>query len=140
MNQEKLEDLYIRSLDVPLSAVETELFLDALHKNPDQAKELAKHKKIRELLKAREAATFGPYFAARLVHRIQNTGVVIDRQIFSFFRKFQLAAVGVVVALIVLNIVLTEKITIKSILGIETTAPTEEVVSFDFFETLNSDI
>ena len=143
MNQEKLEDLYIRSLDAPLDAKEKEQFLDALHKNAEQAKELAKHKKVRELLKASEPATFGPYFVARLVHKIQNSGVVIDRQIFSFFRKFQLAAVGVVVALIVLNVVMTDKVSIKAILGVESTVPAtpaEEIVSFDFFETLNNDL
>ena len=141
MNQQELEDVFIRSLDVPMSAEEKEQFLNNLTSNAALAKELAKHKKIRELIRANEPATFGPYFANKLVLKIQNTGVVIDRQVFAFFKKFQLAALGVVVALLILNVAFAEHTTIKAILGFENTTDTEEeIASFDFYETLTNDL
>jgi hypothetical protein len=63
--------------------------------------------------------------------------------LFSFFKKFQLAALGAIVVLLILNILFTEQISIKSILGLDRTdAPTTEetVVSFDFFKTLNENL
>src|SRR5690348_9220575 len=105
MKPEELEAIFIRSLDAPLSTKELDEFLAALKQHPLLAKELEEHNSIREILKAKEPATFGPYFASKLMTKIQNTGVVIDRQLFSFFKKFQLAAMGVVVALLVLDVV-----------------------------------
>lgn len=143
MNQQELEDLYIRSLDLPMTAEEKEKFLKELHVYPELAKQLSQHKKVRDLLIVKTPASFGPYFAAKLMHKIENTGVVIDRQLFSFFKKFQLAALGAIVVLLILNILFTEQISVKSILGIDRaiTPTTEEtVVSFDFFKTLNENL
>ncbi len=141
MNLQELEDLYIRSLDVPLRTEEKELMERELQRDPGLAKVLEQHSTIRMLIRAKETATFGPYFAAKVIHKIQNTGHVIDQQIFSFFKKFQLAAVGVIMALIVLNIIFAEQPSIPSILGLETTVTTEEeIFSFDFLETLNDSL
>jgi hypothetical protein len=143
MNQQELEDLYIRSLDMPMTNEEKEKFLKELHAHPDLAKRLSQHKKVRDLLIVKTPASFGPYFAAKLMNKIENTGIVIDRQLFSFFKKFQLAALGAIVVLLILNILFTEQISIKSILGLDRTeAPTTEetVVSFDFFKTLNENL
>lgn len=139
MNKQELEDLYIRSLDVPMSADEKDRFMKDLHNHPDVARELANHKKVREFLQPTEAATFGPFFASKIIYKIKNTGVVIDRQLFSFFKKFQLAAAGVVVALLILNIVFSDEVSVSTVFGLnETTIPDEEIVSFDFSETLNT--
>jgi hypothetical protein len=140
MNKQETEDLYILSLDQKLTPADEERLLLALKEHPDWARSLTQHKTARELLRASSPATFGPYFTAKLIHKIQNTGVVIDRQIFGMFKKFQLAAVGIVVALLILNVALSEQGGWKSVLGIEedTSTPPEQQVPFDFYETLNN--
>ena len=143
MNKQELEDLYILSLDEKLSSTGLEQFMKTLKEHPDWARSLAQHKKARELLRAHSPATFGPSFASALVHKIQNTGIVMDRQIFGTFKKFQLAALGVVVALLILNMMFSEQRSWKSVLGIEdngitTPAPNEQEVPFDFSQTLNN--
>ncbi len=140
MNKQETEDLYILSLDQKLAPADEERLLTALREHPDWARSLLQHKTAREFLRASSPATFGPYFTAKLIHKIQNTGVVIDRQLFGMFKKFQLAAVGVVVALLILNVALAEQGSWKSVLGIEedTSTPLEQQVPFDFYETLNN--
>ncbi|HEX5168220.1 MAG TPA: hypothetical protein VFW11_03545 [Cyclobacteriaceae bacterium] len=141
MNHQELEDLYIRSLDIPMNNAEKEKFLGEMRQHPDLAKQLAMHNKIRDVIRSRETATFGPNFASRLVLKILNSGIVIDRQIFSFFKRFQLAALGIVVALLILNAWLAEESSLKSILGFERTVEQEdEIMSFDFSEILNKDL
>lgn len=140
MNKQETEDLYILSLDQKLAPADEERLLTALREHPDWARSHLQHKTAREFLRASSPATFGPYFTAKLIHKIQNTGVVIDRQLFGMFKKFQLAAVGIVVALLILNVALAEQGSWKSVLGIEedTTTPVEQQVPFDFYETLNN--
>lgn len=139
MNKQETEDLYILSLDQPLAPADEDRLQTALQEHPDWARSLAHHRTARELLRASSPATFGPYFASKLMHKLQNTGAVIDRQLFGIFRKFQLAAIGVVVALLILNVALSEQSGWKSVLGIEkdTSTPPEQQVPFDFYETLN---
>ncbi|AYB29112.1 hypothetical protein [Chryseolinea soli] len=139
MNKQETEDLYILSLDQKLAPADEDRLLTALREHPDWARSLAQYKTTRDVLRASSPATFGPYFASRLMHKLQNTGAVIDRQLFGMFKKFQLAAVGVVVALLILNVALSEQSSWKSVLGIEeeTSTPPEQQVPFDFYETLN---
>jgi hypothetical protein len=137
MTPQKLEELLIRSLDVPLNEADQLELVKALESDPLIAKRLEQHRIIRETLKRKEPATFGPYFTAKLIHRIQNTGVVVDHQLFVFFKKFQLAAIGVVVALLVANMIFSEQKNLPTILGIEQPTSTDEViVSFDYSQSL----
>ncbi len=141
MTPHEIEDLFIRSLDVPMSTSEKESFLLALQSSGKLSKTLSDHKRIRETARTSSPATFGYYFASKLIARIENTGVVIDRQIFSFFKKYQLAAAGVIVALLILNTVFADQLSVGSIFGLESTTTTsDEIVSFDFYESLNNDL
>ena len=138
MTPQEIEDFFIRSLDVPMNPEEKEIFLKELQGNTQLAKHLSYHKQIRELVRATQPASFGPYFANKLILKIQNTGVVIERQIFAFFKKYQLIAAGIIIALLMLNVVLSEQQTVSSIFGLEdTTTPVDEIVSFDLYKTLN---
>ncbi|HEY8934992.1 MAG TPA: hypothetical protein VIM65_07210 [Cyclobacteriaceae bacterium] len=139
MSPQEIEDIFIRSLDVPVKQDEKENFLKMLNENPALAEQLEDYKKMRELIHADEQATFGPFFAAKVIHKIQNTGVVIDRQIFTFFKKFQLAALGVIVAVLILNVWLADQGTLTSILGLDNNTSGEDyqIASFDFYDTLN---
>lgn len=141
MTPQEIEDLYIRSFDEPMNAEEKELLLKALKANAGVATDLSHYKKIREVLLRHTPATFGPYFSRKIVTKIQNVGIQIDRQILAFFKKYQLAMVGVVIALLALNAVFADQLTLQSLFGLEdTTTQTEEIVSFDFNEILNNDL
>jgi len=140
MTPQEIEDLYIRSFDEPMNAEEKELLLKALKANPGVATDLSNYKKIREVLTKTNPSTFGTYFSKKVISKIQNVGIQIDRQIIAFFKKYQLAAVGVVIALLALNAVFADQLNLQSLFGLEDTTQTEEIVSFDFNEILNTDL
>ena len=141
MTVQEIEDLYIRSFDETMSSGDKDKLLNALRANPGLATELSEYKKIRDVSLRKKPASFGPYFAVKLVAKIQNVGIQIDRQIFAFFKKFQLAAVGVVIALLALNVIFADELNLKSLFGLEDSLnTTEEIVSFDFYEMLNNDL
>lgn len=141
MTPQEIEDLYIRSFDDPISSEGKELLLKALRTNTGIATDLSHYKKIREMLLRKEPASFGPYFAKKVIAKLQNMGIQIDRQILAFFKKYQLVAVGVVIALLALNAVFADQLSLQSLFGFENTANTaDEIVSFDFSKTLNTDL
>lgn len=141
MNKAEIEDLYIRSLDVPLSKQESEVLSKELAEDAELREQLLRYNTLRETLRSKIPATYGPYFASKLINKIQDTSVVIDHFIFSFFKRFQLAAVGLVVALFVLNVMLSDQSDLRSILGLNATIPSdEETLSFDFFQTINESL
>ena len=141
MTPQEIEDLYIRSFDEPMSIEEKEMLMKALKANAGVATDLSRYKTIREVAARKTPATFGPFFARKVVTKIQNVGIQIDRQIIAFFKKYQLAVVGVVIALLALNAVFADQLNLQSLFGLEdTTTQTEEIVSFDFNEILNNDL
>jgi len=141
MTPQEIEELYLRSFDEPMNSREQELLLQAMETNSGVATQLAPYKKIREVLQRESPATFGPYFSRKIIAKIQNVGIQIDRQILAFFKKYQLAAVGIVIALLALNAVFADQLDLTSLFGLEdTTTTTDEIVSFDFYETLNNDL
>jgi len=142
MTPQEIEDLYIRSFDEPMTAEEKDLLLKALKSNPGVATDLSNYKKIREVLEKKNPSTFGPFFSRKVITKIQNVGVQIDRQIIAFFKKYQLVAMGVVIALLALNAVFADQLDLQSMFGLEetTTPTTDDIISFDFYETLNNDL
>ena len=141
MSTQEIEELYIRSFDDKLPENQKAELLIAMRENGGLATELSHYKKIREVMLRKTPASFGSYFAKKVIANIQNVGLQIDRQIFAFFKKYQLAAVGVVVALLALNAVFADQLNLQSLFGLENaTQTTEEVVSFDFSEILNDDL
>jgi hypothetical protein len=138
MTTQEIENLYIRSLDDELNTKEREIVDNALKVNPALAIGLKQYDSIREISSRKKPATFGPYFSRKVVARITNVGIQIDRQIFAYFKKYQLVALGIVMALLALNAVFADQLDLQSILGLEDTSTTsEEIVSFDFNELIN---
>ena len=89
--------------------------------------------------------------AALFAIRIQGMRIEIDKQIIFFFKKFQLAAAGVLVALFAVNVIFSDQLNVDSIFGIQDSVATVdqsmtenqdaasndlETVSFDFFDNL----
>jgi len=139
MTLQETEDLFIRSLDQPLSVEEKAMLVKELRANAGLATDLSQHKRIRDVLLRSQAATFGPYFSKKVITKIQNLGIEIDRQIAGFFKKYQLVALGVLIALLAVNAVFSDKFSITSVLGIQDTTATDDgIVAFDFYENLNN--
>ncbi len=142
MKAEHIEDLLIQSLDQPLSTTENELLMNALVNDAVLAKKLHELTTLRALLKSKKSESFGPYFAQKVIYKIQEAGKEIDRQIIFFFKRYQLAAAGVVIALLALNIMYAETFSIPSILGVEesTTSTTDDIILFDYSQLLTQDL
>ena len=90
---------------------------------------------IQEMLLKRKGHSFGPFFAERVIHQIKMLHQEVDYQLFSFFKKYQLVAIGLVVALLALNILFSDNFSISSILGFEENANTE-IVQIDLYQDL----
>jgi len=82
-----------------------------------------------------EPDSFGPFFAERIMNMIKQRTQEIDYLIFFFFKKYQVVLLGVLVALLVSNMLLTDQLTLKGILGVEQDT-TENVFSIDVYENL----
>jgi hypothetical protein len=90
---------------------------------------------IQEMLSLRKSESFGPFFAERVIHQIKTLHQEVEYQLFSFFKKYQLVALGVIIALLVLNIMLSDTLSIQSILGFEENNKTE-IVQIDLYQGL----
>src|SRR6266487_5047999 len=119
MDTSKKEELLIKSLDGKLSGEERQLLISLFESDHEIKRYADQYAKLREMLLRKEPDSFGPFFAERIVNKIRNMKQEIDYQIFFFFKRYQLAAVGVLIALIVLNIIFSDRLTIKSVLGFE---------------------
>ena len=141
MNTNEIEDLFLRSLDQTLSDTEKGQIVNALKTNTGLAKDISQYKSIRESILRSKPATFGPYFAQKVITKIQNLRVEIDKQIIFFFRKYQLAALGVFIALLAVNVIFSDQVDIPSVLGIkeEAAAIDDEIIeAFDFQSNLTN--
>jgi hypothetical protein len=92
-------------------------------------------KQIGEMLLTRKGQSFGPFFAERVIHQLKTLHQQVEYQLFSFVKRYQLAAIGLVVALLALNIVFADNLSLKSVLGFEDSAPTE-IVQIDLYQDL----
>lgn len=142
MTQDEIEDLFLRSLDNPLSDDEKNKLKKAIETKMLPGEDVMRYNNIRSSLHRESPATFGPYFAQKVITKIQGMRAEIDQQIVFFFKKYQLAALGVFVVLLSVNIIFSDEINIPAILGIEETVvadtPEDDIEEFDFLEALNS--
>ena len=134
MNINESEELFLRSLDTVISEAER-IQLAALEQNLEFKKKSQQLVHVRALLARNEADSFGPFFAERIAYRISQLKQEIDYQIFFFFKRYQLLAAGIVIALLALNILLSDQLSIKSILGFEDQA-IDDVISIDLYSNL----
>ena len=138
-NKNEIEDMFLKSLDQPLNDSEREILKKAIESDPELKKNLSGYNQIRESLLRGEEATFGPYFAQKVITRIQGMREELDQDIIFFFKKFRLAALSLTIALLTINIIFSDKLNIASVIGIEESVavdePDDEVETFDFLET-----
>jgi hypothetical protein len=92
-------------------------------------------RQIQELLLKRRGQSFGPFFGERVIHQIKTLHQEVEYQVFSFFKKYQLAAIGLVAVLLALNIIFSDSLSVKSILGFEENT-SAEIVQIDLYQDL----
>lgn len=129
------EDLFLQSLDGKISEEQKIKLEEELNNNRILKKNADQFLKLRMKLARKEEDSFGLFFAERIINRIRSLKKEIDYQIFFFFKKYQLAAIGIVVALVVLNIVLSDQLTLKSVLGFED-EQVDDIVKIDLYQNL----
>ncbi len=132
--EEKNEDLFLRSLDGNLSDEQQEILSGAANDSRFQRR-ADQHSKVRTMLLRKEGDSFGPFFAERVISRIRSMKKEIDYQLLFFFKKYQLVAIGAIVALLALNIIFSDQLTIKSVLGFEE-EQIDTMVSVDLYKNL----
>jgi len=129
------EELLLKSYDAPVSAHERELLSSLMQNDPVLRRQDDQYSSIRALLLRPESDTFGPFFAERIMQQLKQRAGEIDYLIFFFFKKYQLLAVGVLVALFITNLLLTDQFSLKALFGIEQQS-TEDVFSIDLYKNL----
>jgi len=134
MNKEEFERLYLQSLEMPIERSQ-QLHLDeALATHRILQHSAHQFTTLRALFEPQEPSSFGPFFAERVTNYIKNLKNEVDYQLFAFFKKYQLAAIGIVVALVILNLFQSDQFSIASFLGFEEKAPLVEPI--DFFTSI----
>lgn len=129
------EELLLKSYDVPVSAQERQELSRQMQNDPSLRRQSDQYIKLRELLLRTEPDSFGPFFAERITHQLKQRVNEIDYLIFFFFKKYQVLALGVLVALVVTNLLLTEQFSLKAFFGI-TQETTEDILTIDLYKNL----
>lgn len=129
------EELLLRSWDGSVSAGERQTLAEVMQNNPAMRQQSDQYQKIRTMLLRTEPDSFGPFFAERIMNMIKQRTQEIDYLIFFFFKKYQVLLVGVLVALLVSNMLLTDQLTVKGILGLDQ-GTTEDVYTIDLYDNL----
>jgi len=129
------DDLLLKSYDAPVTARERELLSSLMQNDHALRKQGDQYSRIRELLLRPEPDSFGPFFAERIMQQLKQRASEIDYLIFFFFKKYQVLAIGVLVALLITNMLLTDELTLKSLFGIDQQT-TEDVFSIDLYKDL----
>ena len=130
------EQLLILSLDAPVSANERAKLASLIQEDPSFRSLSDQYHTIRDMLKRKEADSFGPFFAERILHVVRQRAGNLDYQLFFFFKKYQVMILGVLVALLLANLFLSDNFTLKEIFGLEGET-TEDIFSIDAYQDLN---
>ena len=129
------EELLLKSWDAPLSGEERTLLTTQMQQNASLRWQNDQYLKIRALLQRAEPDTFGPFFAERIINVIKNRTEKIEYLIFFFFKKYQVLVAGVFVALLITNLLLSDSLTVREILGLEQQT-TEDVYTINLYNDL----
>jgi hypothetical protein len=131
------EDRYLHSLDGALPPRALDALQHEMKTNAALQQAAGQYQRIRSGLARTKPATFGPFFAEAVIQRIQNLKDALDRQIFLFFRRYQMAAWGILVALLIVNLYLSDQLSVPAVLGIEKPAG-DDLLTLDIFQELTN--
>jgi len=131
----KNEELLLRSWDATVQASERNALAALLQQDHVLRKQSDHYLKVRELLKHQEPDTFGPFFAERVMNMIRKNAENLEGLVFFFFKKYQLVVLGVVVALVLANLFITDQLTLASLFGLDKDNA-QGVFTIDLYEDL----
>ena len=131
----KNEELLLLSWDATVQASERNALAALLQQDHVLRKQSDHYLKVRELLKRQEPDTFGPFFAERVMNMIRKNAENIEGLVFFFFKKYQLVVLGVVVALVLANLFITDQLTLASLFGLDNDNA-QGVFTIDLYEDL----
>jgi hypothetical protein len=131
----KHEELLLKSWDSSLSGEERTMLAAQMQENASLRWQSDQYLKVRTLLHRTEPDTFGPFFAERILNVIKNRTEKIEYLIFFFFKKYQVLVAGIFVALLITNLLLSDSLTVRAILGLEQQT-TEDVYSINLYNDL----
>jgi hypothetical protein len=129
------EELLLKSFDAPVAAPEREYLAIQMQNDPVLRRQSDHYLKIREMMHRSVPDSFGPFFAERILQQLKQRANEIDYLIFFFFKKYQVLVLGVLVALLVTNVLLTDQLTLKSLFGVDQETP-EDILSIDLYKNL----
>lgn len=129
------EELLLKSWDTSVTARERETLAAAMQNNPVIRSQSDQYQNLRAMLLRPQPDSFGPFFAERVMYMIKQRTQQIDYLIFFFFKKYQVVLLGVLVALFISNILLTDQLSVKGIFGLEQEAA-EDVFGIDIYKDL----
>ena len=129
------EELLLKSYDAPVTARERELLSSLMQNDHGLRQQGDQYSRIRELLLRPAPDSFGPFFAERIMQQLKQRTSEIDYLIFFFFKKYQVLVVGVLVALLITNLLLTDQLSLKALFGIEQQT-NEDIFSIDLYKNL----
>jgi hypothetical protein len=129
------ESLLLQSLDAPVSPADQLVLTTAMQDDFVLRRNYDQYLRIREALKRKEPDSFGPFFAERVMHVIGQRKQEFEYVVLFFFKKYQLLVVGIVVALLIANLMLSDQFSLPGIFGLK--KPTDDdVFSTDQFTIL----
>lgn len=129
------EELLLQSLDAPVSARDRETLSTLMQSDFALRRQSEHYTTIREMLLRAEPDSFGPFFAERIMNQLKRRVNEIDYLIFFFFKKYQVLMVGVLVALLITNLLLSEQLTLQAVFGFDTPSA-ENVYAIDAYKSL----
>lgn len=135
MSQDEKEDLLLRSFENELTSSEKIALENELESDRVLKKRQREFIQIREALAAKEPASFGMFFAERALNKIRVLHQDVEYQLFAFFKRYQLVAIGLVIALLAINVVLADSFSLQSILGLEDET-INDLVQLDLYNEL----
>lgn len=128
------EEMLLRSWDAAVTAKERNTLAACLQEDHVLRKQSDQYLSLRKMLQRQEQDSFGPFFAERVMNVIKQKSENIEGLVFFFFKKYQLAVLGVVVALVLTNLFLTDKLTLASLFGLD--KENEGVFTIDLYKDL----
>ena len=135
MENKNIEDLLLNSFDKKITPSEKVVLKQVLLNNSEVKKMNNQFIQIREMLPNKEESTFGFFFAERVINKIKTLHDDVEYQLFNFVKRFRLVALGLIVALLAINIVMADGLSVKSILGLEDET-ISELVQIDLYKEI----
>ena len=131
----ELEPLLLKSFDSAVTPAEQQLLTSTIQSDFVFRRNCDQFQRIRNALLRKEPDSFGPFFAERIMNMLRQRTKDLDYQILFFFKKYQVLVIGIIVALIIANLVLSDELSLRAFFGLE--ADKEEgVFSIDVYDNL----